>query len=156
MASNAFRVLQGREIWQVHGKWIEEQKPDLANEIRERFMWCKNLTLDDQQQAKNQADRFIDFWHSKVLRSVNQVLLVPTTPGAAPLLNTPPSQQLEYRNFLLGLTALAGLTKAPQISLPYLTREKAPWGVSLLTHSSYDRALLACASKIDKILTSEG
>ncbi len=154
LASNAFRVLQGREIWQVHGKWIEEQQPDLASEIRDRFMWCKNLTLDDEQQAKKQAQKFIDFWHSEVLSSINQVLLLPTTPGAAPLLNTPPSQQLQYRNFLLGLTAPAGLTKAPQISLPYLSSETAPWGVSLMALSGCDRALLACVRKLDEIVTT--
>ena len=154
LASNAFRVLQGREIWQIHGQWIEQQQPDFATEIRDRFMWCKNLSFDDEQQAQKQAQKFIDFWHSEVLSSINQVLLIPTTPGAAPLLNTPPSQQLKSRNFLLGLTAPAGLTKAPQISLPYLSSEQAPWGVSLMALSDCDRSLLACVSKLDEILTS--
>ncbi len=154
LASNAFRVLQGREIWQVHGEWIEQQQPDFAKEIGDRFNWCKNLSAKDEQQAENQAQKFIDFWHTEVLTNINQVLILPTTPGAAPLLNSFPSQQIEYRNFLLGLTALAGLTKAPQISLPYLTSEQAPWGLSLLAPFDCDRALLNCASKIDQILTT--
>ena len=153
VASNAFRVLQGREIWRVHGQWIEQQQPDFAKEICDRFIWCKNLSGNEQKQAENQAQKFINFWHTEVLTNINQVLLLPTTPGAAPLLNSSPSQQIEYRNFLLGLTALAGLTKAPQISLPYLTSEQAPWGVSLLARYGCDQALLSCANKIDKILT---
>ena len=61
---------------------------------------------------------------------------------------------LQYRNFLLGLTAPAGLTKAPQISLPYLSSEQAPWGVSLMALSGCDRALLACVRKLDEIVTT--
>lgn len=152
-ASRAFRVLQGREIWRSHGAWIEQQQPDLATEISDRFTWCKSLNADDEQQAEILAQEFIDFWHTDVLPTNNCVLLLPTTPGAAPLLNSSSSQQLKYRNRLLGLTAPAGLTGAPQINLPYLKNDKAPWGVSLLARSGCDRALLTCASKLDNFFS---
>ncbi|MEM7761877.1 MAG: amidase family protein, partial [Cyanobacteria bacterium P01_A01_bin.40] len=151
-ASKAFRVLQGREIWRIHGSWIELQQPNFAPEIRDRFMWCKSLSPDDEQQAAVLAQDFITFWQSNILPSVNHVLLMPTTPGAAPLLNTPQSELAAYRTRLLGLTAPAGLTRAPQISLPYLTAENAPWGVSLIARSGCDRSLLDCASKIEKLI----
>ena len=150
-ASAAFRVLQGREIWRIHGQWIEQQQPNIATEISARFTWCKSLKESDQEQAEVSAQEFINFWHSHILPSDNHVLLLPTTPGAAPLLNMPASEQLRYRNRLLGLTAPAGLTKSPQINLPYLKSEQAPWGVSLLARSGCDRALLTCATKLDKI-----
>ena len=150
-ASTAFRVLQGREIWRVHGQWIEQQQPDLATEISDRFFWCKSLNETDEQQATNTAQEFIDFWHTDVLSSSDRVLMLPTTPGAAPLLNTSASQLREYRTRLIGLTAPAGLTSAPQISLPYLNSENAPWGISLMAYSGCDRALLACAEKLDQI-----
>ncbi len=149
-ASAAFRVLQGREIWRIHGKWIESQQPDFAVEIGDRFNWCKGLSASDEQQAEHTAQEFIDFWHTDVLPSCDRVLLLPTTPGAAPLLNTPASKLLDYRTSLLGMTAPAGLTGAPQISLPYLNSEQAPWGVSLLARSGCDRALLDCVSRIEK------
>ncbi|MGD1918269.1 MAG: amidase [Pleurocapsa sp.] len=149
-ASAAFRVLQGREIWRIHGKWIEEQQPDFAIEIDDRFKWCKGLSVSDERQAEHIAQEFIDFWHTDIVPSKDRVLLLPTTPGAAPLLNTPASQLLEYRATLLGITAPAGLTGAPQISLPYLNSEQAPWGVSLLACSGCDRSLLDCVSQIEK------
>ena len=152
-ASRAFRVLQGREIWRTHREWIEQQQPDLATEISDRFTWCKSLNADDEQQAEILAQEFVNFWHTDVLPSSDGVLLLPTAPGAAPLLNSSSSQQLKYRNRLMGLTAPAGLTSAPQINLPYLKSENAPWGVSLLARSGCDRALLNCASKLDKILS---
>ena len=152
-ASRAFRVLQGREIWRIHGQWIEQQQPDLATEISDRFAWCKSLNANDEQQAEILAQEFVDFWHTDVLPGGDGVLLLPTTPGAAPLLNSSSSQQLKYRNRLLSLTALAGLTGAPQINLPYLKSDNAPWGVSLLARSGCDLALLTCASKLDKTLS---
>lgn len=149
LASKAFRTLQGREIWRIHGNWIDDQQPDFAPEIGDRFMWCKTLTKDNEQEAELQAKEFISWWQSEILPSVNHVLLLPTTPGAAPLLNTPPSELVTYRNLLLGLTAPASLTRAPQISLPYLTDAQAPWGVSLIARSGCDRALLDFAAKLE-------
>lgn len=150
-ASAAFRVLQGREIWRIHGQWIEQQQPDLATEIRDRFNWCRSLNADDERQAEISAREFINFWQTNVLTSSDRVLLFPTTPGAAPLLNTTPSQLQKYRDRLMGLTAPAGLTGAPQINLPYLSSEQAPWGVSLLASSGCDRALLNCAKKLNSV-----
>ena len=151
-ASATFRVLQGREIWQVHGQWVEQQQPNIGSDIRDRFTWCKSLKESDEEQAEISAQEFINFWHTHILPSDNHVLLLPTTPGAAPLLDMSASEQLRYRNRLLGLTAPASLTKSPQINLPYLESELAPWGVSLLARSGCDRALLACATKLDKII----
>ena len=147
-ASAAFRVLQGREIWRIHGQWIEQQRPNFAQEISDRFIWCSNLSERDEQAAEITAQNFINFWHDNILPSVNHVLLMPTTPGAAPLLDTSASDLAVYRTRLMGLTAPAALTRSPQISLPYLTSESAPWGVSLIARSGCDRALLNCANKL--------
>ena len=148
-ASNAFRILQGREIWREHGQWIERQQPDFAPEIGDRFTWSKSLTQEDERQAEATAKDFIHFWHSDILPSDDKVLLLPTTPGAAPLLNTPASELSQYRSRLMNLTAPAGLTGAPQISLPYLNIDRAPWGMSLLARSGCDRSLLNCAAELD-------
>lgn len=153
-ASKAFRILQGREIWRIHGQWIEQQQPDFAPEIDDRFNWCKSLTQSDEQAAELEAQEFVDFWFSEILASKNHVLLMPTTPGAAPLLQTSTTDLAEYRTRLMSLTAPAGLTRSPQISLPYLTSEQAPWGVSLVAHHGCDWALLNCAAAIDRALNS--
>ena len=150
-ASTAFRILQGREIWREHGQWIEQQQPDFASEIGDRFAWCKSLTLDDERRAEAIAKDFVHFWQGEILPSDDRVLLLPTTPGAAPLLNTPASELLEYRSRLINLTSPAGLTRAPQISLPYLNIDRAPWGISLLARPNCDRALLDCAVRLDSL-----
>ena len=149
LASTAFRILQGREIWREHGQWIEQQQPDFAPEISDRFSWCKSLTQDDERKAEATARDFIHFWQREILPRDDRVLLLPTTPGAAPLLNTSALELLQYRSRLMNLTAPAGLTRAPQISLPYLNIDRAPWGISLLARFNCDRALLDCAARLD-------
>ena len=150
-ASSAFRILQGREIWRIHGDWIEQHQPNFAPEISDRFNWCQNLSHSEQLQAEASAQEFVAFWHSQILPTANHVLLMPTTPGAAPLLNTCAAELAAYRTRLMGLTAPAGLTRAPQISLPYLTSQQAPWGVSLVARHGCDRALLNCAAALDRV-----
>ena len=154
-ASNAFRVLQGREIWREHGQWLERHQPDLAQEISDRFTWCKSLSEADERLAEIAAREFSSFWHNNILSSSDRVFLFPTTPGAAPLLSTPASELASYRSRLMGLTAPAGLTRAPQISLPYLADREAPWGVSLLASYGCDRALLNCAMRLGNWAKSE-
>jgi len=142
-ASQCFRTLQGRSIWQTHGEWISSNQPRFAPDIHSRFQWCATLTEADQtaaeiERASLQAD--IDGWFSDV-----DLILLPTTPGAAPLLGTDASWMDTYRSQLMGLTAPAGLAGLPQVHLPVLTDQGAPFGVSLLGRRGDDKALLQLA-----------
>ncbi len=142
-ASQCFRTLQGRAIWQTHGDWIIAQKPVFAPDIHARFQWCATLTDADQAAADIEREGLqadIDSWFADV-----DLILLPTTPGAAPLSGTDASGMDAYRSQLMGLTAPAGLTGLPQIHLPVLTDEGAPCGLSLLGKRGFDKALLQLA-----------
>ena len=145
-ASQCFRTLQGRAIWQTHGDWINTHKPTFAPDILARFQWCATLTEADQlaaaaERARLQAD--IDSWFADV-----DLVLLPTTPGAAPLLGAEPEWMDNYRSQLMGLTAPAGLAGLPQVHLPVLTEQGAPCGVSLLGKRGADKALLQLAIEL--------
>ena len=142
-ASQCFRTLQGRSIWQTHGDWISNHNPAFAPDIHVRFQWCATLTEADQEAAE--AERIhlqgdIDSWFEDV-----DLVLLPTTPGAAPLLGAEPEWMDNYRSQLMGLTAAAGLAGLPQVHLPVLTDQAAPYGVSLLGKCGADKALLQLA-----------
>jgi aspartyl-tRNA(Asn)/glutamyl-tRNA(Gln) amidotransferase subunit A len=142
-ASQCFRTLQGRSIWQTHGEWISQNQPRFAPDIHARFQWCATLTAADQtaaeiERASLQAD--IDSWFADV-----DLILLPTTPGAAPLLGADASWMDAYRSQLMGLTAPAGLAGLPQVHLPVLMDQGAPCGVSLLGKRGSDKALLQLA-----------
>lgn len=148
--SAAFRVLQGRDIWRQHGQWITHTQPKFAEDIAQRFAWCQSLTPQDEDQANQTAEQFYSFWQTDCGIHSKTMVVMPTTPGAAPLLNTAPQALAEYRNGLMGLTAPAGLLGAPQLSLPLLQDQQAPWGVSLLSAPGTDLALLAQAQRLSE------
>lgn len=148
-ASQCFRVLQGRAIWHSHGAWIVACQPVFAPDIHARFQWCATLTAADQVAAEAerrslQAD--INRWFDGV-----DLALLPTTPGAAPLLAAEAQWLDSYRNQLLGLTAPAGLAGLPQVHLPVLEDQAAPCGISLLGQPGADKTLLQLA-----IILSDG
>ena len=146
-ASQCFRVLQGRAIWRSHGDWITRQKPVFAPDIQQRLDWCKQLSKDDErraQQEKLQFEREILGWFDGV-----EALLLPTTPGPAPLLSADTDWMARYRQQLMGLTAPAGLAGLPQLQMPVLTLEGAPAGLSLLGPGSSDKSLLQMARQIN-------
>ena len=142
-ASQCFRILQGRSIWQTHGAWIRECQPRFAADIHARLQWCATLTEADQYNAD--AERIslcadINHWFDQA-----DVILLPTTPGAAPLLTAEACWLDAYRSQLMGLTAPAGLAGLPQVHLPVLQEQNAPCGLSLLGKAGSDKTLLQLA-----------
>ncbi|WP_394220713.1 amidase [Alteromonas gracilis] len=141
-----FRTLQGAEIWQQHGEWIEETQPDIASDIMLRLDWCKTITTHDIQQAKAQQTVVVN--QLKTLFEEVEVLVIPTTPGIAPLCNADETTLANDRNALLALTAIAGLAGLPQLHLPLFTLHNAPCGLSLVGKKGNDLALLALAKAL--------
>ena len=141
-----FRTLQGNEIWQQHGEWIENTQPDIANDIMVRLDWCKTITTQDVEQAKAQQTVVIN--HLNTLFEEVDVLVVPTTPGVAPRCDADDTTLANDRNALLAFTAVAGLAGLPQLHLPLFTLHKAPCGLSLVGKKGNDLALLALAKTL--------
>ena len=54
--------------------------------------------------------------HVQGLLGDDGVMMLPTAPGPAPKLKTPPEQVDLYRSRLLSLTCIAGLSELPQVS----------------------------------------
>lgn len=145
-ASECFRILQGYSIWQTHGEWIRAQQPRFAPDIHSRFVWASQITLAQYQQAVAERTRLcsdITQWFDQV-----DCVVMPTTPGPAPLLGASAAWMDNYRSQLMGLTSPAGLAGLPQLHLPVLQQEGAPMGVSLLGPVAADRALLQLAAHL--------
>ncbi len=154
-ASEIFRILQGREIWQTHGQWITNHTPQFSNDIKSRFDWCASLAAEQERQAEQRAKEFIDEWRAHFLPTSTTLAILPTTPGAAPLLSSAPEQLADYRNLLMGLTAPAGLLGAPQLSLPLLSNQQSPWGLSFLANKDCDWSLLNAAQELSTVLQDQ-
>ncbi|MGJ8517512.1 amidase [Carnimonas bestiolae] len=141
-ASDTFRVLQGRQLWGVHGDWITQTSPRFAADIQARFEWSAALGERQQAEAQARASELVT-WLMELTSDDETLLCLPSTPGAAPLLDMAPAALADYREKLMGMTALAGLWGAPALAMPWLSQDDAPWGVSLIAPPGSDRALLS-------------
>lgn len=150
--SATFRTLQSSEIWHEHGKWITDmaaikdiEKPIFAADIQSRFDGCKNTAGADVVVAQHQRQRFTD-WMLKELEG--SVLIIPTTPGLAPLFTASDDELVAYRNQLMDLTGIAGLAGLPQLHLPVCHVDGAPCGLSLVGPRNSDSALIEFAKRL--------
>ena len=136
----AFRVLQGREIRENHGAWVDKHRPQFGPGIRERFAWT--ATIDPAEVASAKPVREKVAQHMDALLGDDALLVLPTAPGIAPMLNTPTEELEAFRARAFALLAIAGLARLSQISLPVGISEGCPIGLSLIAPRNRDRALL--------------
>ncbi|MCC2615721.1 amidase [Aestuariibacter halophilus] len=129
-AANAFVTLQGAEIWQRLGPWLKAHQPIVSPAIKARLDHCASLT-DADIEAATQVRHQIIQWSQQAL-SDNGILVLPTTPGPAPLINMSDTQRAAYRTTLLSFTCLAGLAGLPQLHVPQGQLHGAPVGFSLI------------------------
>lgn len=142
----AFRVLQGAEIHQQLGAWVSQAQPKLGPGVHERMQWTATITAADVAGAytmRESVRRRMD-----ELLQQNAVLVLPTVPDIAPLLNTPPAQLDDFRARAMSLLCIAGHAGLPQITLPLATLQGCPLGISLIAARGNDALLLSLASRI--------
>lgn len=143
--AEVFRMLQGREIWQEHGAWIQRVNPTFGPGIAERFQWASTLKEEDVVQYQ-QKRRIIQQRMEKLLED-DGILIIPTAPGIAPLINLPTRELEVRRNQTFQLCCIAGLTGFPQVNLPLIILNGIPVGLSFIAGRNQDRKLLRLVSE---------
>jgi amidase len=137
--ANTFRTIQGIEIWNEHGEWIQNENPTFGPGIAERFQWTS--TLKKSESAAHFQLR------KKISRSMSNflgeegLLVIPTAPGPAPLRNLHGEQAEQYRAKVMQLTCIAGLAGLPQVTVP-VEVNGLPIGLSFIANRNNDRKLL--------------
>ncbi len=145
--SELFRTIQGYEISQKHGQWLDEYGHTLDAPIRERAVWARTITSEQYEQALLQQQEVKTFITTEWVGE-QQIVVMPTTPGAPPALNMPAEPLAQYRSELMGLTAIAGLCGLPQLHLPMANLSYGPAGISLLGPANSELSLLDFAESI--------
>jgi len=141
-----FRVLQGREIARGIGRWVQSERPELGADIAERFAWAASLGEEEERDARERRARFTRWLDAQLGNEA--ILALPATPGAAPLLGETAEQRLAWRNRTLSLTAVAGLSGLPQITIPSSGADGLPRGLGLVAPRGRDRDLLAFVARL--------
>eukprot|EP00197_Chlamydomonas_leiostraca_P010467 CAMPEP_0202864410 /NCGR_PEP_ID=MMETSP1391-20130828/4662_1 /ASSEMBLY_ACC=CAM_ASM_000867 /TAXON_ID=1034604 /ORGANISM="Chlamydomonas leiostraca, Strain SAG 11-49" /LENGTH=452 /DNA_ID=CAMNT_0049544145 /DNA_START=218 /DNA_END=1576 /DNA_ORIENTATION=+ len=143
---DVFRVCQAGEIWREHGAWVTAHAPNFGPGIRERFDMASRITPQEWEAAASK--RALITREVRALLGSNTVLVVPSAPGPAPLVATPPATLDAWRTSLISLTCVAGLSGSPQISVPGATVGGLPVGLGLIGPPGSDEALMEAAGVV--------
>lgn len=151
--SELFRYKQGVEIWEEHGAWIQEVKPTFGPGISERFQWASTLEKENLNELEN-VQTHIKNQLSELLKE-NGILVIPTTPGEAPLKNLSLEEMEKYRSKTMQLTCIAGLSGFPQVTIPLVKKNEIPIGLSFIANQFQDVKLLNWVKKFSDFVKGD-
>ncbi len=142
-----FRIVQGFEIWQSLGAWIERAQPELGPGIRERAEAASRIGVDEASAARQERNRIRSLLDR--LLQAGDVLCLPTAPGAAPLRGAKGDEVEVVRRYqAISLLCVANHAGLPQISVPLAELDGCPLGLSLVGPRGSDEALLRLANRL--------
>jgi len=144
-------ILQWAEIWNTMGPWISSVKPAFGPRTRVSFELTRNLDRSKVGPAVERRERL--FRSLQAFLGPADLLLMPTSPTLAPLkgsleIDRSDRSGTAYYPRTLSLTAIAGIGRLPQVSLPLMEIDGVPLGLSLLAAHGRDAFLLAAARMI--------
>jgi amidase len=142
----AFRVIQGREIWTAYGSFITARRPRLGPGIKERMEFASTVSESDAVLARkvhvSARDRI------RGVAKPGTILALPTAPCIAPLTTTPAAELESFRVRVMRLTCIAGISGLPQVTLPVGTVSGCPVGLSFIGWAGGDEALVDLAMSL--------
>ena len=150
-------TLQSREAWETFESWIDETNPSLLFSTASSLSHARELEPSDleqaQAQAQAQADRGMACSRMRELLSDGTVLVMPTTPGPAPVVG----QKTDgYMGRLIALTTVASTAGFPQVQVPVAHIDDVPIGLSFVGRVNSDEQLLKLACELEAALASDG
>lgn len=138
----AYRVTQAPEAWRIHGEWVGTHPGALAPDVEERFAWASAVTADQEAEGLERVQAFA----ARIDAALgDDVLVLPSAASAAPSIGTDDRALDAVREATLGMTAIAGLTGRPALSVPLAMTDDGPVGVCLVGPRGSDLALIELA-----------
>jgi amidase len=135
-----FRLLQGKEIWQTHGEWIQKENPTFGEDIGSRFQWASTLTLLNMNYIEEKRRELRYFMYAQL--GEEGILVLPTAPGPAPVKDAKGPELENRRLRTLQMTCIAGLSGLPQVTIPAGELDGLPIGLSFIAGYNQDEKLL--------------
>jgi amidase len=138
----AFRITQAAEAWDSDGGWVTGHPDAVGAGAKERFEFAASVTASQEAEARAALAA-----HRERLDALlgDRVLLVPSASSSAPAVDATPDQLDAVRGATLRLTAIAGITGRPGLSIPVLNVPE-PVGLCLVGPRGSDLALLDLAA----------
>ena len=145
---DAFRTVQGFEVWQTFGPFVERHKPKMGPGIRERIEFSSKVSKREADAAREVQQHARA--HIRGTATPGSILAMPTAPCIAPLTGLSPQLLDDFRARVMRLTCISGLSGLPQVSIPVGTCLGCPVGLSFIGWDGGDEALLDLAYDISK------
>ncbi|RYU64937.1 glutamyl-tRNA amidotransferase [Aliivibrio finisterrensis] len=142
-AAESFKVISATKGLRNIEPWIEQNSPELSNEIKLQLKWLGTLKYKDERIALEQKELVLSVLDS--LLDEKTLILMPTTANTAPPISASVEQLYNLNDKILRYTSLASLADLPQLHLPWFTVNNSPWGISLLGKQGMDRQLIDAA-----------
>jgi amidase len=143
-----FNTLQWAEIWSCLGAWVDAVQPELGPRTRRNFELTR--TLDRRQVREAARRREVYFRRLKGFLGPRDLLVLPTVPAPAPLKGSLDDDRVQgnYYPRTLSMTAMAGIGRLPQVTMPVAEVAGAPVGLSLAAAHGEDAFLLAAVQDL--------
>ncbi|MDD1782795.1 hypothetical protein LRP49_16600 [Enterovibrio sp. ZSDZ35] len=141
-AHNIHTTILGREIELEYGQWLDHYKPKLTDETQEFLKRIRGKSFKEFVETKKKREIFTETLRG--LFSSGELLMIPTTPGHAPQLGDVDDIYLLNQRRLYSIAEVAGLA---QLTLPVVSVNGSPMGVSLLALPGEDRILFEAAAR---------
>ncbi len=138
----AYTTLQGLDVMRSLGVFLESN-PRFGSTIAPRFVGAR--AIDPAVEPRWRAWRQALVARMRALLPPGTMLLLPTTPGIAPLRFLRGAHAERFYRAALALCSVAGLAGLPVVTLPLATFDGCPLGLSVIAGSGEDEALLAFA-----------
>jgi len=145
-----FRYIQGIQIWKEHGAWIEKEHPVFGPGIAERFSWTSTLKERHLPALMENKKRIRQ--HVSTILNDNGLLVIPTSPGEAPLRHLQEAKREQHRTRTMQLTCIAGLAGFPQITVPFKNKNGLPIGLSFIANRNQDLHLMKWVHKFSETM----
>ncbi len=143
------RICQGFEIWRQFGAWVQATQPDFGPGIGERMAMASRIDAESAAEAAHVRSTLRA--QLDALLTPGTVVLLPSAPCIAPLRNLETVAADHFRRRTMALTCIASLSGLPQLSVPAVSVDDCPVGLSLLGWRGGDQCLLdfACRLRLD-------
>ena len=140
---SCFQICQAYEIWQCHGEWIRTAKPIFGSGVKERFEKASQISYEQAKAAQNIRQE-LQLTIEDLLQE-NGILVIPTSPSIAPKRDASPNVLDDFRTRALEMLSIAGISGLPQLSIPVVSYNDAPIGLSLVGPRGSDMDLITIA-----------
>ena len=141
-----FQIIQGYEVWESYGSWINKYNPHLSRGPKERLQWASTVTLQDYKTSLEKRKDIIK--NINEILSDDTLLCIPTTCSMPPFKTDTAKRINDIRLKSSKFLAISPLSNNPHFTVPFVWDKGVSLGISFIGINGTDNAL------IDKILPS--